>query len=106
MTQISQKKVKKNNTSLTLNKGQKTSIESRGILDEVFKKKPGEFQFATSNVLWRASLITLEEIPLRAVDYSGGIIVTEWYTNSKSSDSSGSLSDLIQMKYHRVHLKL
>ena len=65
----------------------KDFAESRGILNEVFKKKPGEFQFATSNVLWRASLITLEEIPLRAVDYSGGIIVTEWYSNSKSSDS-------------------
>ena len=81
------KKVKKKQFEFNSEQRAKDFAESRGILNEVFKKKPGEFQFATSNVLWRASLITLEEIPLRAVDYSGGIIVTEWYSNSKSSDS-------------------
>ena len=65
----------------------KDFAESRGILNRALKGGSGEFQFATSNVLWRASLITLEEIPLRAVDYSGGIIVTEWYSNSRSNDA-------------------
>ena len=51
------------------------------------KKSDNEFQFATSNVLWRASLETLEEIPLSNVDYSGGVIVTDWYSSEKSNES-------------------
>ena len=47
------------------------------------KDKNTNFEFGTSNVLWRASLKTLDFIPLATVDYSGGIIITDWYSEGK-----------------------
>ena len=49
------------------------------------KDKNTNFDFSTSNVLWRASLKTLDFIPLATVDYSGGIIITDWYSEGKSN---------------------
>jgi hypothetical protein len=49
------------------------------------KDKNTNFEFGTSNVLWRASLKTLDFIPLTTVDYSGGIIITDWYSEEKSN---------------------
>jgi hypothetical protein len=51
------------------------------------KKDDNTFQFATSNVLWRASLETLEEIPLSNIDYAGGVIVTDWYSGQSDTES-------------------
>ena len=47
------------------------------------KDRNTNFDFGTSNVLWRASLKTLDFIPLATVDYSGGIIITDWYSEGK-----------------------
>jgi len=49
------------------------------------KDKNTNFEFGNSNVLWRASLKTLDFIPLATVDYSGGIIITDWYSEGKSN---------------------
>ena len=38
------------------------------------------YDFATSNVLWRASLDTISFMPLTNVSYSGGVITTDWYS--------------------------
>ena len=46
----------------------------------------GDFQFASSNPLWRASLEKLDFAPLNNVDYAGGIIVTDWFSNEKSNE--------------------
>ena len=51
-------------------------------------KKGGDFQFASSNPMWRASIEILDFVPLSNVDYGGGIIVTDWYKNSDSNDDS------------------
>ena len=40
----------------------------------------GKFDFASSNELWRASLDTLDFMPLATANYSGVIIVTDWYS--------------------------
>ena len=40
----------------------------------------GNFQFASSNPMWRASLDILDFTPLTNVDYSGGVIITDWFT--------------------------
>ena len=50
------------------------------------KKGNNTFDFATSNVLWRASIEALDFIPLANASYSGGIIVTDWYSPSLSSN--------------------
>ena len=46
----------------------------------------GNFEFASSNELWRASLDTIDFIPLASVNYSGGIIITDWYSSDGSSN--------------------
>ena len=51
-------------------------------------KKGGEFEFANSNPLWRASLDVIDFMPLSSVNYSGGIIITDWYSNERSQNES------------------
>ena len=46
------------------------------------------YQFASSNPMWRASLEILDFLPLANVDYSGGIITTDWYNEGTASDES------------------
>ena len=46
------------------------------------------YQFASSNPMWRATLEILDFLPLANVDYSGGIISTDWYNEGTSSDES------------------
>ena len=46
------------------------------------------YQFASSNAMWRASLEILDFLPLANVDYSGGIITTDWYNEGTASDES------------------
>ena len=45
------------------------------------------YEFSTSNPMWRASLQTLDFIPLTTVDYSGGMIITDWYSNNDSNNN-------------------
>jgi len=52
----------------------------------------GVFEFASSNELWRASLDTIDFMPLASVNYSGGIIVTDWYSNDENSNESIKIS--------------
>ena len=52
--------------------------EGRGLRLGNTGKKGGEFQFASSNPLWRASLDILDFAPLLNANYSGGIIITDW----------------------------
>ena len=60
--------------------------EGRGFkLNNAFSgPKGGVFDFASSNELWRASLDTIDFMPLLSVNYSGGIIVTDWYSSEES----------------------
>ena len=51
-------------------------------------KRGTNFEFASSNELWRATLEVLDFIPLSNVDYSGGIIITEWYNEGTSTDEA------------------
>ena len=46
------------------------------------------YQFASSNPMWRATLDILDFLPLSNVDYSGGIITTDWYNEGTASDES------------------
>ena len=45
------------------------------------------YEFSSSNPMWRASLETLDFIPLNTVDYSGGMIITDWYSESSNAES-------------------
>ena len=58
------------------------------LMDSISKKGgTGNFEFASSNELWRASLDTIDFMPLASVNYSGGIIITDWYSTDNSNNS-------------------
>ena len=67
--------------------------EGKGFrLSEMGKQRGGVFDFASSNGLWRASLDTIDFMPLSSVNYSGGIIVTDWYSENQSPNESIKIS--------------
>ena len=67
--------------------------EGRGFkLNDQFKKKGGVFDFANANELWRASLDIIDFMPLSSVNYSGGIIITDWYSDGKNLDEAVKIS--------------
>ena len=72
---------------------QKNIKEGRSFkLFDSDKPRGGDFQFASSNELWRASLDVIDFMPLSSVNYSGGIIITDWYTDNTSQNESIKIS--------------
>ena len=71
---------------------QKNLQEGKGF--QVFgnNKKGGDFEFATSNEMWRASLDILDFMPLTSADYGGGLIITDWYSDQSSANDSVKIS--------------
>jgi hypothetical protein len=56
-----------------------------GIFADIGKKSGSTtFEFASSNVLWRATLKSLDFLPLLNADYSGGIIIYDWYSQTNN----------------------
>ena len=85
--------------------------EGRGFrLNDMVKPKGGVFDFASSNELWRASLDVIDFMPLISANYSGGIIITDWYSDNTNSNESLKItirfltnevrSDAIDVKVH------
>jgi len=73
----------------------KRNIEQgRGFTIPIGKdgKGGGNFNFANANEMWRATLDILEFTPLSNVDYTGGIIITDWYSNDNNLDQSIKIS--------------
>jgi len=74
-------------------------------------KKRNEVEFATSNVLWRATLKSLDFLPLSNVDYNAGVIIYDWYSKENNSQeqikisvqflSNEIRSDSIYIKAHK-----
>jgi hypothetical protein len=64
--------------------------EGRGfrIMDKISTRKKTNFQFASSNELWRASLDVIDFMPLTSANYSGGIIITDWYSENENTGES------------------
>lgn len=60
---------------------------SGGIFGNIGKSGNNQttVNFATTNVLWKATLKTLDFIPLQSVDYAGGILITDWYSDEKNT---------------------
>ena len=52
------------------------------------KNTGGVFEFASSNELWRASLDVIDLMPLSSVNYSGGVIISDWYSSEQASNES------------------
>jgi|TARA_Y100000389_G_scaffold51693_1_gene47415 hypothetical protein len=59
--------------------------EGRGLRLLGGEKNSGtNYEFASSNELWRATLDTIDFMPLTTANYSGGIIVTDWYSDNQN----------------------
>jgi len=54
------------------------------LFDNTGLGKGTNFEFASSNELWRATLDTIDFMPLTTANYSGGIIVTDWYSDNQN----------------------
>jgi len=65
--------------------------EGRGFrLNDAIRGGRGgtNFEFASSNELWRASLDVLNFMPLTSANYSGGVIITDWYSEQGNANES------------------
>ena len=72
---------------------EKNLKEGRGFrLSTALENRGGVFEFANSNGLWKASLDVIDFMPLSSVNYSGGIIVTDWYSENSSPNESIKIS--------------
>ena len=73
---------------------EKNLNEGRGfkLTDQIGKSRGGVFDFASSNSLWRASLDVIDFMPLTSVNYSGGIIITDWYSENNNQNESIKIS--------------
>ena len=100
-------------------KGLKKNLEEgRGfkLMDITNKKQGGVFEFASSNELWRASLDSIDFMPLASANYSGGIIITDWYSEGASNEavkitirflSNEIRSDSLLIKiYYRINMSV
>ena len=79
------------NRPLTAEEKRRQNIdEGRGVgLGAVVNRNRNtNYEFSTSNPMWRASLEVLDFMPLNTVDYSGGMIITDWYSESNSQNDS------------------
>jgi hypothetical protein len=69
-------------------KAREFAAKQGGLFGDIGKSNSGtNFEFSTSNVLWRATLKSLDFLPLANADYSGGIIVYDWYSNKGENQS-------------------
>ena len=70
-------------------KRRKNIEEGRGAsIGSILGSRGGtNYEFSTSNPLWRATLETLDFLPLSTVDYSGGVVITDWYSEQSSGEA-------------------
>ena len=62
--------------------------EGRGFRFGKGATRGGNFDFASSNPLWRGAVDVLDFVPLTNASYSGGIIITEWFSAEKNTEST------------------
>ncbi len=73
-------------------RAKKNIEEGRGISLKNLGNKKTTYEFSTSNPMWRASLETLDFLPLTTVDYSGGVIISDWYSDESNNNESVKIS--------------
>ena len=62
--------------------------EGKGISGGgLFKSGKSNFEFASSNPLWRASLDILDPFVFSTVDYAGGLVITDWYSEDNPEEA-------------------
>lgn len=69
-------------------RAEETIKEGGGFFNSKNFQGSTTYDFATSNVMWRATLMSLDFMPLQSANYSGGILITDWYTGKLNSKES------------------
>ena len=70
-------------------RAKKNIAEGRGVsLGKAMGRGSTNYEFSTSNPMWRASLDILDFLPLSTVDYSGGVIISDWYTDDSNDNQA------------------
>ena len=74
-------------------RARKAVDEGKGLgIKNIIGGRNNNFEFSSSNPMWRASLEVLDFLPLSNVDYSGGVIISDWYSISSSENDSLKIS--------------
>jgi len=61
--------------------------EGKGVsFKKLTGRTSGKFDFASSNELWRASIDVLDFITFANASYSGGILITDWFSSNSEED--------------------
>ena len=71
---------------------EKNINEGKGFRVMGGSQKGTNYEFASANPLWRATLDTLDFMPLASANYSGGIVITDWYSENNSPNESVKIS--------------
>ncbi len=68
-------------------RARKNIEEGKGVsIGGLIGGRGGNFAYSSSNPMWRASLEILDFLPITTVDYSGGMIMSDWYTGDSVKD--------------------
>ena len=77
--------------------------EGRGIRFGKGATRGGDFDFASSNPLWRASIEIFDFVPLTNASYSGGIIITDWFSaENKNPENSRDLKITVKFLTNEI----
>ena len=70
-------------------RAKKNLEEGKGIsLGNAMKNRKTTYEFSSSNPMWRATFDVIDFMPLSSVNYSGGIIITDWYSEQGNAEES------------------
>ena len=78
---------------------EKNIEEGRGISFGGARKQGGVFDFASSNEMWRASIEVLDFISFTNASYSGGIIITDWFSGNTDDQESNNREIKITVRF-------
>ena len=79
---------------------EKNISEGRGItFGNSGGSQGGVFDFASSNEMWRASIEILDFVSFTNASYSGGIIITDWFSGNVSDQEDNSRELKITVRF-------
>ena len=77
--------------------------EGRGVRFGKGATRGGDFDFASSNPLWRASIEIFDFVPLTNASYSGGILITDWFSaENKNAESTRDLKITVKFLTNEI----
>ena len=76
--------------------------EGRGIRFGKGATRGGDFDFASSNPLWRGAIDVFDFVPLTNASYSGGIIITEWFSTENDSANNRELKITVRFMTNEI----